>query len=319
VSGLLLLLLFGLVAFVALVTWWTAFRLRRPPRRTDAYAVSKGVPANPSELIPSVEYEERTIELRDGRGRAYDAPLWSIPGRDPEGPVCIATPGWGDSRLGILPRLGTLLPVCAEVHAWDSPGSGTGPGLCSLGTREPSLLLDLVRKLRESGVPQNDVALLGWSMGAGVAIAAAARAGEADRIGAVIAESPYRHSWTPASNVLRLAGYPHRLNVPLAYALLGWRFGVGARWKGFDRESLAKRLKCSLLVIHGDHDEICPIEDGRAIARSATRSMLVIVDGAGHNDLWTDDRFRPSTASAVRDFLLSLSAPTGPPAAPAPV
>lgn len=310
--GFLLLLIVGLVGFVALTTWWTAHRLRRPPRRTDAYAVSRGLPASPGEMPTPIGYEQRTITLGRPGGRAYEAPVWIIRGADAQGPIVIATPGWGDSRIGLLPRLATMLPVCSAVVAWDPPGLGVGPGLCALGTSEPSMLLDLARTITAHFENPRPIVLLGWSMGAGIAIAAAAEAQRDDQIAAVIAESPYRMPWTPARHVLRNAGYPHRVNVPLCFLALGWRLGVGARWSGFDRARLAERMVCPLLVVHGSDDEICPVSDARDIDRGAARSMLLIVEGAGHNNLWTDERYKPQTAGAVRDFLLALSAPSGP-------
>ncbi|MCB9846792.1 MAG: alpha/beta hydrolase [Phycisphaeraceae bacterium] len=316
-SGLLLLLTLGLLGFVALLSWWTAHRLRRPPRRTVAYAIARGVPANPGEMPEPIGYEDTTIALRGDNGRTFEAPVWLIEGDDPEGPILIATPGWGDSRIGLLPKLRTLTPVCSRIIAWDPPGLGEGAGRCALGAHEPGLLLELARRVRTDTDPRRGIALYGWSMGAGISIAAAASATTEDRIDAVIAESPYRRPWTPAHSVLRQAGYPYRVNAPIAFAALGWRLGMGARWGAFDRAPLARRLRCPLLVIHGSDDDVCPVSDARDIDRAASRSMLVIVDGAGHNNLWTDERFKPQSASAVRDFLLALRAPTGPSPAPA--
>lgn len=310
--GLLLLLSLGFSWFVALITWWTAHRLRHPPRRTDGYALARGIPSNPSEMPEPIEFTPRTIEVRDSKGAAYDAPVWDIQGADPDGPILIASPGWGDSKLGLLPRLATLLPVCSRIIAWDSPGLGEGPGLCALGTREPELLLDLARTISNESEHQSPVVLHGWSMGAGIAIAAGALAQDNDRIAAVIAESPYRKSWTPARHVMHNAGYPYRINVPLCFAALGIRLGAGMHWRSFDRTSYAKRLRCPLLVVHGSDDDVCPIEDGRDIDRAANRSLLLVIEQGGHNNLWTDNRFKPQTGSGVRDFLLSLSAPSGP-------
>ncbi len=310
--GYLLLLAIGLALLVAITTWWTAHRLRHPPRRTDAFAISRGIPGNPGEMPEPIAYESTMLDLTDAQGKQHQAPVWIIEGENAQGPILIASPGWGDSKIGLLPRLATLAPVCSTIIAWDSPGLGEAPSMCTLGVREPALLLDLARQTRATAATPRDVVLLGWSMGAGAAIAAGADAQSDDHIAAVIAESPYRRSWTPARNVMRNAGYPYRINVPLCFAALGIRLGVGMRWNSFDRAELSRRLKCPLLVVHGSEDDVCPIEDGRDIERGVSRSMLVVIEGAGHNNLWTDERFKPQSASAVRDFLLSLSAPSGP-------
>jgi len=102
----------------------------------------------------------------------------------------------------------------------------------------------------------------------------------------IIAEAPYRLPKTPASRVMRQAGLPWAGVGPIAYLLLGLRTGAGALWRGFDRAEHAARLRSPLLVIHGDADAICPLEDGRAIAAAAPGGQLLIVEGGRHNDLW---------------------------------
>ena len=119
---------------------------------------------------------------------------------------------------------------------------------------------------------------------------------------AIIAEAPYRHAPTPARNVLRIRGLPYRWNIAPAFALLGLRFGVGARWSGFDRALHAAGLACPLVVIHGELDEVCPMNDGREIA-AAGRGVLVAVPDAGHHGLWTHPESAAVCVGAVREFL----------------
>jgi len=304
-TGLLLLLAAGALLAISLVTLFTILRLRRPPRRTYASALHAGVPGDPSELDRPRPFSTTTFTptAAPPPSNRHAFPLWDIQGDDPDGPVMLSTPGWGDSRLGVLPRLGALAPIASAILIWDPPGAGEAPAHSLLGTREHLILADLVQQLEREGRLGNGLILHGWSLGGGVAIALAAHLRDHPNLRAVIAEAPYRLAPTPARNVMRLAGFPHRINTPLAFLYLGARLAVGPKWKGFDRAHHAAQIPCPLLVIHGDADEICPIEDGRAIADAAPHGRLVSIEGAAHNDVWAEPRFAQAATEAIHDFV----------------
>ncbi len=221
--------------------------------------------------------------------------------------------GWGDSRLGALSRLPALLPVSSRVLAIDLPGHGESPGVSSLGHREAAAIQALIESVSRDERATTEESccfvLVGWSMGAGIAIeVASCMAGEA-RIAGVIAEAPYRHAITPARNMLRLRALPSGWNLRVALAIVrwisGWRGGGGSR--PFDRAALAASSGVPMLVIHGDADEISPIEDGRAIAAAAPRARLVALPSATHFGLWTDPETGERLTREVRGFLALLA------------
>jgi pimeloyl-ACP methyl ester carboxylesterase len=296
----------GLVAAWLLMVVYTVRSLTRPPRRTYTWAVSRRTAGDPGELEPS-----RAFEAFVFRGRAGELPAWRVIGDDPAGPVVVMTHGWGSSRVGGLKRVHAAAAAANAVVLWDLPGHGEAPGTARLGADEH---LDLLALLDSLPPGKAGLVLFGWSMGAGVSIRAAAEDAAAGRgrIRAVIAEAPYIDPSTPARAVMRLRGMPHRLNLAPAMAWIGLTRGVGPRWAGFDRDAHAARLGAvPLTVIHGDADPVCPVDAGRAIAAAAPSGRLVIVPGAGHNDLWTDDRFKPAAARAVRDAVRSDRGATG--------
>jgi uncharacterized protein len=310
--GIVLLLLGGLVGAVVVIALWTMWWITHPPRRTFASAISKGRPADPSYLDPGPlgarAWSESVVRLCD-----VDVALWSVQGDVPDGPCLILSHGWGDSRVGALSRCQALLPVCSRIIMWEMPGHGTTPGNCTLGTREVAMLRALMAHV---SADDSDMApslvLMGWSLGAGVSIAAASRweSDAARHLLAVIAEAPYRVPWTPAENVLRLNGLPWRINVPIVMAMLGIRFGVGPHWQGggkFDRLEHAKALRVPLLVIHGSHDDVSPIVDGRKIAAIAPQGHLVELESAGHHGIWTTPTSRDLCVAAVRELLKTTS------------
>lgn len=296
----------GLVVYLAVLIAWTAWGLTHPRRRTYAAAVARGIAGDPSELDAPRTFTDHVV-----RAGGRDLPVWEIPGDDADGPVVIMTPGWSDSRIGALVRLGAVVPHARRVIAWDPPGKGEAPGICTLGTREVALVCALADEV----APGEPVVLMGWSLGAGVSIVAAARSPE--RFAGVIAEAPYRRPMTPARGVLRARQLPHRLNLAPAYALLGTVFGVGPTWRGYDRADHAARVRCPVLVLHGTEDPVCPIDDGRAIAAAAEATapvMLVETPGAAHNNLWTVASNRERQTEAVAEFLRSVRASESSPA-----
>jgi pimeloyl-ACP methyl ester carboxylesterase len=303
--GFTLLLLTGLVIALSATVLLVMHRLRRPPRRTYAAAVARNIPGDPSEAIPSREFRAFTFDAPPGgRPGKPTSPrtCWEITGENPAGPVIICSPGWGDSKVGAIPRLAALAPGASSIIAWDSAGLGESPGLCRLGSRADALEL---AALAES-LQRPDVILLGWSLGAGTSIAAGVELSRRGRAPlAVIAEAPYRMPWTPARSVLRLAGLPHTINLPIAMWLLGLRLGEGPTWRRFDRALLAPELACPLLLLHGEADDICPEQDSRDIADAARNAQLTVIPRAGHNNLWTEEPYKTEAREAVMAFIRS--------------
>lgn len=300
-AGLLLLLGGGWVLGVVLLSAHTVRALTRPPRRAYAYALARGVPSDPGELVftddAGVERRGAAFESYTFTSRGLELPVWDIEGCRGDGPVIVLTHGWGDSRVVSLVRAPELLRRCSRLVLWDMPGHADAPGVCTLGVREADDLETLVGALRDV---RRTVVLYGHSLGAGVSIEVGARLG-AGRVAGVVAEAPYARPATPARNVLRLAGLAWRFNLPLAMAWVRPRF---------DRAARAADLSVPLLVLHGDGDAVCPVEDARAIAGAAPRGELALIPGGGHVDLYVDPRFQPGVRGALDGFLARLATST---------
>jgi hypothetical protein len=53
-----------------------------------------------------------------------------------------------------------------------------------------------------------------------------------------------------------------------------------------DTVSKLPRVRCPVLVVHGDRDEVIPVEQGRRLFDAAPEpKRLLLVEGAHHNDL----------------------------------
>ena len=312
--GLILLLTVGLAVFLIALVAYTRHLLTHPPRRTYAWAVSRNLPGDPSELPPvhfptpssppiSLSYTEWTFRTRN-----IDLPIWDIPGLNPRGPIFIMIHGWGDSRITMLSRLPAFAPVASRIVMIDLPGHGNSPrsNTCTLGIREVDDLLALLDLLRSDtpareAPPATPILLYGFSMGAAIALAAAARDPRNGGIAGVIAEAPYRLPITPARNVLRARGLPYRLNLPLALRLLRPRPTFDTLDAAHALHALPGSHSLRVLVLHGEHDDIAPPQDGREIADAAGGEFILIPD-THHTNMWTQPHSITLSTAAIALF-----------------
>lgn len=294
-TGLLQLLLIGFALYWLTLVAYTMWALTHPHRQTYASALARNLPGDPGELDEPLRFTEQTID-----GARGQLAVWDIIGRNPDGPLVVMTHGWGSSRQGALKRIGPLADAASRVIAWDLPGHGDSDGVTRLGADEHTDCLRVIEHFSDALTP---VVLYGWSMGAGVSLAAARIAQRSHPLGAVLCESPYRLPQTPARNVIRLKGVPYRLNLRPAIAMLGGFFGIGSAWRGFDRAPIAAQVSSPLLILHGDADPVCPLDDARAIVEHAADARLEIIEGGGHNNLWADHVHMERMSEAIGAFL----------------
>ena len=299
--GLVYLLLLAIVLLWALGAAGLVYVIRHPKRKTFAVALGQGNPTDPADL--QLDAQEVTFTLTDG----LRTPGWGIQGQNPDRPTIVIVHGFGDSRYGALRRVPMVLPYARKVVVFDLPGQGESESKHGYGgLREPDDVLQVLEELEPDDARR--VVLLGVSMGAGVAIAAAAKAEDALRqaILGVIAESPYRHWDEPLHNMFRHRRYPRWPIIPLA----GLWLGLTAKgFKQFDRTTHAAKLACPLLVLHGSEDGLCPIDSARQIADAAPQGRIIEIEGGHHNDLPFEHE--PAYHAAIDDFLKGLCPDAG--------
>ena len=130
--------------------------------------------------------------------------------------------------------------------------------------------------------PNRSVVVMGWSLGAAVAIHLAAT--RPDDIAGLVAMS----AWTSLPAVARMH-FP------------GWLVALGLG-ESYDSLSLAPAIDCPALVVHGDADSIIPIAQGERLAAALSTAHWVAVASAGHNDLLATE----SVWQEIDAFLLRL-------------
>ena len=173
----------------------------------------------------------------------------------------------------VLPSLPPMPDPGFGVFAYDYRGYGLSEGRPS----EQHVYADidaaydyLTRELR---VPAARIILYGRSLGAGAAVDLAARR----FVGGLILESPF------------LTAFRVMTRIPV--------FPVD-KFRNVDKIG---RVRCPVLVMHGEADEIVPLWHGqRLFDRAPGRKTLVVIPGAHHNDfVWVAGA---RYAAALRDF-----------------
>ncbi len=257
-------------------------------------------PPIPVPSPPPAPLAEVTLELPAGERVV----AWARQGPAPSSPAVVFFHGNGENletvRFGGL--FDELAALGAHVLAVDYPGYGRSTG----EPREASLTA-----AGEAGLgwlaerhPQSPKVVLGWSLGAAVAIRTAARD----------ASEAFGTSRRRRADGLVLMSAWSDLPSLAAVHFPSWLVGLGLKDK-YDSVAAAAEVRAPVLMIHGTVDEIIPLEQGRRVedalrARAsqpgeADTCRFVEVPGAGHNDLLS----YPVVWQELGAFLETLAAP----------
>ena len=180
----------------------------------------------------------------------------------------IAFHGNADLSRWLIPwatRLASQADACVllpEYRGYDGiPG---GPTYVTSALDAQAAMDFLTHQL---GVSHSDVVLYGHSLGSAVAAELAAR----DTPRALVLQAPLSTARAMAA----------RLGVPGVSGL--WRFISRIH---FDTPTKVHALRAPVWVSHGDRDVVVPVRMGREVfAAAATKGELLVVRGAGHNDV----------------------------------
>lgn len=163
-------------------------------------------------------------------------------------------------------RTGKIRPLLQAGHGvllvsyrgyGGNPGSPTEAGLIADGRAAYDFL-------RQRKVPPERIALIGESLGSGVAVALAAER----EVAAVMLEAPF----TSAADVGQRA-----------YPWLPVRWLIKDR---FDSLSRLRRIDAPLLIVHGENDGVVPAEFGhRLLEAAAEPKQGAFLAGGGHGNL----------------------------------
>lgn len=260
------------------------------------------------------------LEFREIEVAGADGPLpcWLVPAGDPAsggegGTWAVLVHGRGATReealraLPVLRRLGITALVVSYGTSADLPTAAAGR--YHLGDREwldvEAAVLHAVRQ------GAGEIVLFGWSMGGAMAMQAVSRSWTADRVRAVVLDSPvidWRDVLLHHARLNRLPEPVGRLGQTVLSHRSAWRLAGTEAPVDLDRldwVTRAAELAHPTLLIHSDDDEFVPSGPSRRLA-DARPDLVTYVDvpGARHTKEWNVDP--EAWDAAVAAFLLRL-------------
>jgi uncharacterized protein len=226
------------------------------------YPKRRPMTRQPHHPVEAVELEGAGVKLKG----------WWFHAQEKRGTV-VFLHGVGDNRGAAVRIADHLLPRGFDVIAYDSRAHGESDGdACTYGFYEKQ---DLGRVLDR--VTVNPIVAMGVSMGAAVALQAAA---EDRRIAAVVAVSSFSDLHTAAAE--RAPFFATTGSLATAFE----RAGKIGRFRVDDVSPVAAAAHISVptLIIHGDHDDETPaVHSQRIFAALRAPKRLILVPNARHS------------------------------------
>jgi len=270
--------LVGTIGGAVSVGYYVVSQITRPvvPKLTDSYFFT------PYEF--GVAYEP--VEFAPARGD-HAVSGWFLPQEETRR-VIILCGGYRGRKADLLGIAMHLWRGGANVLLFDYHGHGHDFGApVTLGFRELDDFLGAVEYVK-ARVPGAIIGVMGYSMGAAVAIMGAARRPE---VRVVVADSPFATHWGVVEyNFKRVARLPATPFLFIADRLMALRAGYRFR----EVEPLRDVVQLAprpLLLIHGLDDMTISPQDSRQIYEAAGEPKeLWLVDGVGHCGAYFQDR-----------------------------
>lgn len=250
--------------------------------RVDEYAFPPGDPQG----ALGVEVQDLDVEIPLGL-----APAWWVP---PSGTdvVAVLVHGRGASRDEMLRIASILQPLGIGLLVPSHRGDGVAPdpedGLGRFGTAE---WLDVAMAMLHPAVPGDArFVLVGSSQGAGVVASLLRHADVADRVDALVLDSPLLGLDRTMQLQARLAGIPNVVVRPVLEAAY-----LVARARGFDfalgeHVEFLAGLDLPTLLFHGPDDTFVPVGPSDELAALDPHDVTYVrVPGVDHARFWNDD------------------------------
>lgn len=197
--------------------------------------------------------------------------------------------GWGGNAQHMLPVAAPLREAGFAVLLIDARchGLSDGDSFASLPrfAEDAGHACEWLARRRE--IDAGRIALLGHSVGAGAALFAAARRGG---VCAVVSVSAFAH---PAEMMRRWLGAK-----PIPAIVVGWLLDYVERTIGHRFDEIAPlasiaRLRCPVLIVHGEQDEVVPPADALRLQAAGREGQVELLRVPGNHD---------SFAGLERDF-----------------
>jgi pimeloyl-ACP methyl ester carboxylesterase len=242
-----------------------------------------------NQFVQSMIYPAPSIAVPDKPPASFTHPDWDLeidgwlykPQRPVRRQVMIYFHGNGENletlrRSGLLDELQDLQIPFLVI---DYPGYGRSKGR----TSEESILRSSTAAIAwlKKRFADHSIILCGWSLGASVAVQTAKQT----QPDALIAMS----TWTSLRDV-----------AVLHFSKLVVEFALKERYDALDA---AKQIRCPVLMIHGELDDLIPSSQGEKVAAAIQApKRWILLPVVGHNDLLS----QPAVWKEIATFLIAL-------------
>lgn len=220
------------------------------------------------------------VQVPGPNGKTLFAWFVPVPGVS-RAPAVLVMHGWGANASMMLPSVAPLHAAGMAVLLLDARGHGASGD-------EPFTSLPRFAQDIDAGMdwlaqqPQVDatrLAVIGHSVGAGAALLCATRR---DDIQAVVSISAFAHPY----EVMRRLLATHRI----PYLVLGWyvlrhvQRVIGARFDDIAPIRSMARVRCPVLLVHGEDDDMVPFDDARRLLAAGQAGRVQLLAVAGRHD-----------------------------------
>jgi uncharacterized protein len=254
---------------------YAAYHINRPYRRTDGASA-----LSPWEL--GIEYEDLAFTSADGvtlRG------WWLL--RPETQNVIVVLAGSHCAKHEYLGIGSSLWHAGYNVLLFDFRGRGDSDRVgLSLGYYEQQDAQAALRYVRDR-LPEARIGLLGYSMGAAVALVTA---GKDPAVQAVVADSPFATLRDVVADAFRCRHLPPQLLTKLTDRLNRWRYGYD--FSAVEPLAVVDRIAPRpLLLIHSSADSVIPSDHARRLFAAAGQpKQLWTIEQAPHCGAYFADR-----------------------------
>ena len=195
-------------------------------------------------------------------------------------PTIVYVHGRTANRMELAPLAQAMFNEGYNAVLWDSRSSHI-----SYGPKEIEQLRSIIGFIRnDPHVVMNEIYIVGFSLGAAIAIGAAS-ADPDHYIRGIVADSPYADLKNVASRYVTAFG---AIPTAVAWPARTVTFAIARAMHGIDFESRnpadwAQGVTCAVFLIHGKSDKTIPYKHSEQILeRLHTDKQLWLVEGTGH-------------------------------------
>lgn len=255
-----------------------------------AFAIPQRAMPDTTPGLLGLDGEELWIDGPNGK-RLH---AWFVPA-EKRAPGVVVIHGWGGTAADLLPVAPGLHELGLHALFLDARTHG-------LSDPEDFMSMPRFAEDLETGVAwlrgRDDVTtigVIGHSVGAAAAILTASRNAAVD---AVVAVASFAH---PEELMWRSIPYP----APVKWTLLRIiRRMIGVPYDAIAPRNLIADVDVPLLLVHGDADEVIPIEDAFSLRDHQPACTLIVVPGGRHSDLAAYEQYFGDVDEFLRSSLV---------------